>query len=396
MTDRALGHLRVIELSDRVAGIFCTKFLADFGADVIKIERPVAGDPARRADPYQDDRFDNEAGGLHLFLDTNKKSVTLNAGTATGAIILQALLEDADVLVETMPPGTLATWGLPSDKLERLNPNLIVTSITDFGQDGPYKELQGADIVHWALGSLLSGTGLSGREPIRIGDDVSEYYAALHAVAATLGALYGRESIGGQRIDVSVLESLITALPSTPLGHSYSKVPQTRAANRFPISITPCRDGYIGFYTMLQHQWESLTILVEMPELQDDERFATPLARLEHGAEAMATIAPWFRVRPADEIVARGQELRIPMVKVATARDVVENPQFNGRGFFTDLGTPATGQVTAFGRPFNLSVTPWRLDRPAPTLGQHNQLVYCNRLGFSKDELVILSEQGVL
>ena len=396
MTDRALEHLRVVELSDRIAGSYCAKFLADFGADVVKVERPVGGDPARRAGPYADDRFDIDGGGLYLFLNTNKKSVTLNADTATGAAILKELLRDADVLVETMRPGVLASWGLPPDGLEKLNPNLVVTSVTDFGQYGPYRDLHGADIVHWALGSLLFGTGLAGREPIRIGDDISEFVAGLNAAGATLGALYGRENGGAQSVDLSVLESLMTVLPSTPLGYSYSGVVNSRQGNRFPITIVPCKDGYIGFYTMLQHQWEFLTVLLEMPELQDDERFATPMARFQHADEAMELLTPWFRDRLADDIVERGQELRIPIVKVANAEDVVNNPQFKARGFLTDLGNAASGEVTGPGRPFNLEGTPWRLDSPAPSLGQHNQLVYCNRLGFSKGELVILSEQGVL
>ena len=294
MTDRALEHLRVVELSDRIAGSYCAKFLADFGADVVKVERPVGGDPARRAGPYTDDRFDVDGGGLYLFLNTNKKSVTLNAA------------------------------------------------------------------------------------------------------GATLGALYGRENGGAQSVDLSVLESLMTVLPSTPLGYSYSGVVNSRQGNRFPITIVPCKDGYIGFYTMLQHQWEFLTVLLEMPELQDDERFATPMARFQHAGEAMELLTPWFRDRLADDIVERGQELRIPIVKVANAEDVVNNPQFKARGFLTDLGNAASGAVTGPGRPFNLEGTPWRLDSPAPSLGQHNQLVYCNRLGFSKGELVILSEQGVM
>ncbi len=393
---QALSHLRVVELSDRIAGAFCAKFLADFGAEVIKVEPPVGGDPIRRLGPFKGECIGNDAGGLHLFLDTNKRSVTLEPSTATGAIILKELLRDADLLVETKRPGVLASWGLAREELERLNSRLVVTSVTDFGQEGPYRDYRATDLVHWALGSLMWHMGLPGREPLRAGEDVSEFVAGLNAASASLGALYGREQTGAQRADVSVLESLVTALPSTALGYTYSKMLSPRSGNRFPISIVRCKDGYIGFYTMLQHQWEFFTVLIGMTHLQDDQRFATPLARIQNADAAIEAVAPWFLERPADEIVSKGQELRIPIIKVASAKDVAGNPQFIARGFFTDLGAKETGPVKGPGRPLNLEGTPWRLVRSAPSAGQDNELVYCNHLGFSKDELVILSEQGVI
>ena len=396
MSDQALSHLTVIDFSQRIAGDFCTKFLADFGADVIKIEPPAGGDPVRAAGPFIDDRPDVDGGGLHLFLNTNKRSVTLNPATDTGQMMLRSLARDADILVETFPPGQMASWGLSFDELERANPDLIIASITDFGQTGPYRDYLGSDLVHWALGSLLWPCGLPDREPIRVGDDVTEFVAGLNAVGAIMGAVYGRTAIGGQRIDLSILESMMTALPSTALGYSYTKTLAPRSGNRFPISIIECKEGYLGFYTMLQHQWEFFTVLLDMTELQDDERFATPLSRIQHADAVTEIIAPWFRERNVDDIVARGQELRVPMVKVASAKDVAENPQFIARGFFTNVGTSPDAPVTAPGRPFNLEATPWRLTRPAPALGADNQEVYCNRLGFSKDELIILSEQGVI
>jgi crotonobetainyl-CoA:carnitine CoA-transferase CaiB-like acyl-CoA transferase len=396
MADQALHHLRVVELSDRVAGSFCAKLLADLGADVIKVEPPLRGDPIRWAGPFKGDHVDSAAGGLHLFLNTNKRSVTLDPATATGAVILRQLLSDADALVSTVDGDAWTSWGLALDELEELNPRLIVTLVTDFGLYGPYKDYKGADLVHWAIGSLLFHSGLPGREPIRIGDDVSEYVAGLNAAASTLGALYGRDSTGAQRIDVSILESLMTILPSTALGYSYTKVLAPRAGNRFPNTIVQCKDGYLGFYTMLQHQWEHLSVLVDMVHLQEDERFATPIARFRHPEGIMEVLAPWFRERNADQVVEAAQELRIPMVKVASAQDVLRNPQFNARDFFTDIGSPTSGAVTGPGRPFTLTQTPWRLDRPAPALGEHNMQVYCGGLGFTREELALLVAQDVV
>ncbi|MBI3744605.1 MAG: CoA transferase [Chloroflexi bacterium] len=393
---RALSHLKVVELSGRIAVAFCTKVLADFGAEVIKVEPRVAGAPERRLGPFKDNRTSANGGGLHLFLNTNKKSVTLDPATETGARILKRLLGDADAFVEGTAPGSLAPWGLDAQALEAALPHLLVTSISDFGQSGPYRDYQASDLVHWAMSCMLVSSGLPDREPVRVGDDLSEYVAGLHACATTICCLFGRHALHGQSVDLSVLESFITMMPSNALMYAYHKTLAPRSGNRFPISIVECKDGYVGFYPQLQHQWESFAVLVGRPELTEDARFAMPAARLQHATEAMALIRPWFKKHTCEQAVRTGQELRVPIIKVASARDMVENPQFHARQFFADIGTEETGEVMAPGRPFALDQTPWQLAAPAPVLGQHNLEVYCNRLGFSKVDLTALSEQGVV
>ncbi len=391
---RALAPYTVVELSSRIAASFCAKFFGDFGAEVIKIE-PRGGAPERQLGPFKDDRLSAD-GGMHLFLNTNKKSVTLEPSTATGAAICKELLRQADVLIEGLPAGTLDSWGLTADELERVNPNLVVASISDFGQSGPYRDYKAADITHWAMSCLLVGSGLADREPLRVGDDVSEYVAGLNACATALGALFGRGMSGGQRIDLSVLEALITVQPSSALSYAYNKSHMARAGNRFPMNIVHCKDGYIGFYPQFPHQWEMFADALGKPELKTDPRFASPLARMEHADEALAIILPWCLERTCDEAVRIGQEYHVPFIRVANAKDVATSPQYRARSFFTDVGTRETGKVTAPGRPFGMSGTPWQLVTRAPALGEHNLEVFCNRLGFSKVELGILAEQGVL
>lgn len=395
-TPSALSHMRVVDLSDRIAGGYCTKFLGDFGAEVIKVERPVAGDPVRHYGPFKGDHLSSEYGGLHLFLNTNKKSMTLDVSKITGAEILKSLVKDADVLVETSNPGTLASYGLSFEELEKINPNLIIVSITDYGQTGSYKNYKGSDLLHWASSSLLAGGGLPGREPLRAGEEVAEHMAGLYGAGTILGAMFARGACGGQRIDISIREAFITALANPTLGLFYRNTNPARRGNKFPMPIVECKDGYIGFYVMLQHQWEHLSVLTEKVWMQDDERFATPLARNMNPDAAMAELGPWFKERTVDEVVQLGQELRVPTAPVASADRVARNPQFRARGYFTDIGKDKTGKVQAPGRPFNLEKTPWKLRAKAPTLGEHNKEIYCNRLGFSKEEMVILSEQGVL
>jgi crotonobetainyl-CoA:carnitine CoA-transferase CaiB-like acyl-CoA transferase len=391
---QALAPYRVVEISSRIAASFSAKFFADFGAEVVKIE-PRGGAPERQLGPFQDDRPFSDSG-LHLFLNTNKKSLTLELSTITGAEMLKALLREADVLIEGLPPGTLDAWGLTAEELERVNPDLVVASVSDYGQSGPYREYKAADIAHWAMSCLLVGSGLADREPLRVGDDVSEYVAGLNACATALAALFGRGKNGGQRIDLSVLEALITVQPSNALSYAYNKTHMPRAGNRFPMNIVHCKDGYIGFYPQFPHQWEMFADALGKPELKTDPKFATPLARMAHADEALAIILPWCLDRTCDEAVRIGQEHHVPFIKVANARDLVTSPQYRARGFFTDIGTRETGAVTAPGRPFGMSGTPWTLASKAPGLGQHNIEIFCNRLGFSKLELGILAEQGVL
>lgn len=391
---QALAPFRVVEIGSRVAAGFCAKFFGDFGAQVLKVETR-AGAPERRMGPFAGDDMVG-ASGLHLFLNTNKKSVTLEPSTITGAAMLKALLREADLLIEGLPPGTLDSWGLGEADLSRDCPDLVVASITDYGRTGPYRDRKAADIAHWAMACLMIGSGLSDREPLRVGDDVSEYVAGLNTCATALGMLFGRDAVGAQRADLSVLEALITVQPSSALSYAYNKTHMGRAGNRFPMNIVHCKDGYVGFYPQFPHQWEMFADALGMPQLKTDPRFAAPLARMEHADEALAVILPWFLDRTCDEAVRIGQEHHVPFVRVANAKDLVESPQYKARGLFTDIGTAGSGKVAALGRPFGMSATPWQLRSPAPDLGQHNIEVFCNRLGFSKLELGILAEQGVI
>jgi crotonobetainyl-CoA:carnitine CoA-transferase CaiB-like acyl-CoA transferase len=209
----SLSVLRVLDLSEDVAGAYCTKLLAGFGADVIKIERPGGGDPIRRHGPFPDDLPHGEKGALFLYLNTGKKSITLDLAQRSGALILRRLVEGAEVLVESFPPGWLAELGLGYESLARIKPRLVMTSVTPFGQDGPYAGYKATNLTAFAAGGQMVVTGDPDREPLKNGGYQAEYQAGLHAFAATAVAAFSADATEvGQHIDVAAVECMATAL----------------------------------------------------------------------------------------------------------------------------------------------------------------------------------------
>ena len=206
MAEGALDDVKVLDLSTDVAGPYCTKILAEYGADVIKVEEPGLGDITRREGPFPNDEPDPEKSGLFLFLNTNKKGVTLNLKVSAGIKILKELIQDADILVESFPPGTMASLGLDYETLEKINPKLIMASITDFGQSGPYRDYQATDIIHYALGGFSNLSGNCDREPVQHALNQAQFMTARNAHVAILAALYFQRETGtGQYIDVSIM-----------------------------------------------------------------------------------------------------------------------------------------------------------------------------------------------
>jgi len=209
----SLSVLRVLDLSEGVAGAYCTKILAGFGADVIKIERPGGGDPLRRHGPFPDDMPHPEKGALFLYLNTGKKSITLDIAQRTGALFFRRLVEEAEVVVESFPPGHLTELGLGYESLARIKPRLVMTSVTPFGQDGPYAGYRATNLTALAEGGQMAVTGEPDREPLKNGGYQAEYQAGLHAFAATAVAAFSADATEvGQHIDIAAMECMATAL----------------------------------------------------------------------------------------------------------------------------------------------------------------------------------------
>jgi crotonobetainyl-CoA:carnitine CoA-transferase CaiB-like acyl-CoA transferase len=398
--DSALSDVRVIELAQGVAGPYCGKLLADAGAEVIKIEPPETGDLSRKLGPFPGDIPNQEKSGLYLHLNTNKKSVTLDIGTASGRIILKRLLARADVLIESYPPGHLAGLGLGYDDLKDELPELIYCSITPFGQTGPYRDYQANSIAAMALSGLMYVSGDPDREPLGTGGYPADYFAALNAWVAVLAALAFREREGGgQYIDVSMLESLGSGDEYNTAMYSFMGAIRRRFYSRhlfsYPMDIYPCRNGHIvvipgppGFPT-------NMALLIEQPELETHMLFTIPWMRAIQWREFDALIQPWLNEHDWQDILTLAQELRMPFGPVLAPESLLANVHLAERGFFQEIEHPVAGKLTHGGPPFLMSETPLQTG-PAPTLGQHNEEVLSEAMGYQRQDLTILRERGII
>ncbi|HEX5365523.1 MAG TPA: CoA transferase [Acidimicrobiales bacterium] len=393
--DQPLDGIRVLELAQGVQGPYCGKLLADFGADVVKAEPP-AGDVARRQGPFPTAEPDPEQSALFLHCNTNKRGVTLDPATPGGRDLVRRLVRHADVVIESEAPGTLARWGLGEEVLRSVNPRLVLTSVTPFGQDGPYAGYKGEEIVYYAMGGPMNSTGLDEREPLKLGGSVVSYQAGNLAATATLAAVLVAEQSGeGTHVDVSSLESQEGSIDrrlAFLTGYSYNGgLPRREGTQRLtpaPMGVYPCADGYVQIITI--PAWVPRMLAT----LQDDELdrlYADPGWMLDPAVlEATdAVLYPWLLERTRMEAMLDAQRHAWPVTAVNTPADVVADPHFAERGFLVEVDHPAAGTIRQPGPPFRMDGG-WRLRRPAPLLGQHNDEVYRERLGLGDAELADL------
>jgi len=400
---QALSGIKVLDLTQYVSGPYCTKLLADYGAEVIKIEKPGAGDGSRRVGPFYRDEPHPEKSGLYLHLNTNKKSVTLNLKSGRGKKILLDLVRDADILVENFSPRVMPSLGLDYAALSKINPGLVMTSISNFGQDGPYRYYKGTELTLFAMGLHMHFEGEPDREPLRFPGYKGLYLAGTYAATATMGAFFGAQATGlGQQVDISIMECML-APPEAGcwlVAYDFTKLEGNRAGHRreasYPIGVFPCRDGYIFVYGVVSFFWSRIAAWMGMPELATDPRFATPVARRSHHGDFDAIFIPWLMEHSRDELFHSGQANRLPVAPVYTIDEALKDPQFIARNSFTEIEHPATGKVTYPGLPFRLPETPEAPQRAAPRLGEHNAEIYQERLGYSQSEVVKLFQMGVI
>ncbi len=402
MTETALGGVRVLELCKLVAGPYCTKLLADLGAEVVKVEPPGSGDPARHLPPFYHDEPDPEKSGLFLYLNTNKLGITLDVATATGREILLRLAKDVDVIVEDNEPGWMSRHSIGYDDLKAINPGIIMASIAPFGQTGPYRDYRAhhLNVFHSGGEGYLTPGGIDNMErpPLKVGNLVGEYDSGLNAAIAILGALYRRKrSKQGQYIDISKQESVM----------SLNRLDLPRWANEGEIinrsklgvpygGALPCRDGYTVLVTWEGEQWDSLVGFMGEPEWARDERFGSYASRYRNGELINALLTEWTVNHSKDELYHGGQAAGVPFATAADARDLVESEQLKARGFFVEIDHPKTGKVKYLSAPYAFSETPWRVERPAPLLGQHNEEIFVDRLGILREELSRMGMAGVI
>lgn len=404
MEKTALDGIRVLEFCSRIGGAYCTKLMADMGAEVIKIEPPAKGDDARRRGPFQGNNPHPEKSGHFLFLNSSKLGITLDPRNKAGSDIFKSLVKDIDILVVDTPPGMMEGLGLGYETLKEINPGLIMTSITAFGNFGPYKDFKAAPLNI----SHVSGQGYMlpipcpdlNRPPVMPGGNKGGYDIGITALVAVLAAYYWKGLSGkGQFLDISRQEALmsmqrIEAASFRNSGKSMDRSEQIHG--RRVGGIMPCKDGYVTMVLPQDRQWDSLVKMMGSPDWANDSNCTEKTKRLDHAAEINKKVAEFVSHYTRREIVELAQSHSVPVSSVNTAKDIVESEQFNAVGFFKSINHPKMGEVKVPSAPYRFSKTPWAMKRAAPLLGEHNEEIYCDRLGFSREELIRLRQSDII
>ncbi|MBI2871777.1 MAG: CoA transferase [Chloroflexi bacterium] len=398
MDSAPLTGVTVLEVAQEVSGPYCAKLLADFGAEVVKVEPPGQGDPARNLGPFaQEDPHPEKSCPFH-YLNASKKGITLNLRHPAGVDIFQQLARRAHVLVEDLGPGVMDSLGLGYETLEKVNPALVYTSITNFGLSGPYRDYKATHAIHAALAGWTFQTGEPDREPLTPGGWTSHYMTGTISAAGTVAALLCAQETGtGQRVDMNHLESLVPIMAFAMGDYIMKGINRGRRGNIFYSgSVLPAKDGWIGVNALMQEHFDLLCAFLDMPELVEDPRFANGYVRRQYAAELRDLVAEHVKGRTKDDLFHGGQAMRIPMGLVPNPPEVLALEQHHERGYLSEVEHPVTGKETQPGPPFRMYETPARPVSPAPLLGQHNQEVYCGWLGYTREELAVLRQSGVI
>lgn len=399
----ALAGLKVVELGELVSAPYAAKLMADMGAEVIKIERPGAGDPARTRGPFPGSRSHPEKSGLFLYLNTNKLGVTLDVARPEGFEILERLVADADVLIHNVAPLDMDRIGLDFERLRGRNPRLVMTSITPFGLNGPKRDWRAEDLTLWSAGGIcyINGGGPQHPEmpPLKTFGQQSGFQGGVHGAVATMGAVFARMSDGeGQHVEVSIYETLVSMMELFFEFWPYMGMVASRLGQKpiQPLEVMECRDGYIYVCCVEEHQWRNFVELMGNPEWAGEELFADRLKRGVNWDALKVFLDEWVREQSVLDLYRKAQARRVPFAPVSTMGDLLSSEHLKARGFFVDITQPVAGTHKYPGAPLKYSRTPWEIRRPAPTLGQHNEEIFGAWLGIARPRLEELRRAGVI
>lgn len=394
-----LEGLTVLDIGHYISGPYCTKLMAALGATVIKVEPP-CGDAARRLGPFPNDIPHLEKSGQFQYLNTGKQGVTLNLKTEQGRDILLRLAARADVVVENFEPRVLPSLGLDYERLHVANRRLVLTSISNFGQSGPYRDYKADEIGIHAISGLMDISGEPGRPPLKKGGNFAQYHGAVNALSATMTALFLVEDAGGGRhVDVSLAESFSSMHGRVVKIFSFTGDVVRREGSHgrsYPAGIYRCADGYVAFTSPMGREWwDDFVEMVGAPEL-GDARFQDPVVRANSADELDAYFLPWLSIHTKDEIYRMAHQHRMPAGPIATATDLFDSPQLLSRGFLRDVELVDGERMTLPGLPYHMAGVALPPVSRAPGLGEHNEEVYGGMLGLSRKELGLLCRESVI
>ena len=392
-----LGGVRVLDLTRVVAGPYCSMFLGDLGAEVVKVEQPGAGDDTRGWGPP----FAGGESAYYLSINRNKQSLALDLKSKRAVELLRQLVKAADVILENFRPGTMERLGLGEKELREINPRLIYASLTGFGADGPMSDWPGYDLIVQAWGGLMSITGTPDGEPVKVGVAIIDLVAGLMLGKAITAALFAREKIGvGQRIDTSLLEAEVASLIN--VGSNYlvgGKVP-SRWGNAHP-NIVPYQsfqtaDGYLVIGVASEVIWKRFCEAIAQRDLIDDPRFTDNSKRVENRSELIALLSQIFLQRRNDAWFKLLTGAEVPCAPVQTIDQVFQAPQVLQRDMLIELDHPTAGKVRMAGIPVKFSLTPAAVRLPPPLLGEHNEKILKSWLGLSADSIDELKKAKII
>ena len=396
-----LAGLSVLDASQLYAGGTIGALLADFGAEVIKIEHPTYGDSLRSAGGVKD--------GISLiwkFHSRNKKGITLNLNTSEGGSIFKRLIENTDILIENFRPGTLERWGLGYDVLTEINPRLIMVRISGFGQTGPYKSRAGFGTIAEAMSGFAHMTGEADGPPTLPPLALADGIAGLFGVFSAMFAVYYRDVVGagvGQEIDVSLYEPLFLILGAQPILYDQLGIIRNRHGNRSasgggPRNLYRCSDdSWVAVSAFAPSIALRVLRLVGGEELASDERYSTPQAREQHAEEVDSLVALWIRQHPADVVIRKFEEVEAAIGPVYNTAELMEDPQVQARQSVVSVDDPDLGQLRMQNAFPGMSRTPGKIRHAGPTeMGAHNREIYVERLGLTEQDLRRLREEKVI
>ena len=408
MSATLLDGVRVLDLSRILAGPWATQVLADFGADVIKVERPGVGDDTRSwGPPFLKDTEGQSTSESAYYLCANrgKRSIAIDFTCAEGQALIRELVARCDVLVENYKVGGLKKYGLDFASLQAINPKLVYCSITGYGQDGPYAQRAGYDAAIQAIGGLMSVTGEPDGEPgggpQKVGVAATDLMTGMYAATAILAVLRHAERTGvGQHIDLALLDTQVAWLANQASNYLVGGVVPTRQGtahpNIVPYQVMPAADGYFMLAVGNDGQFARFCAVIGRPELASDPRYATNTARVAHRAELVPLLAQVLRTRPAAEWLAALEAAVVPANPVNRIDQVFDDPQVQARGLRMELPHASGTPVAVVRNPLKFSATPLQYRHAAPVLGQHTRAVLADVLGSDQAQLQQWLDAGVI
>ena len=404
MPPRPLEGIRVIDLTRIYAGPYCSMLFADMGAEVIKVEPP-EGELIRDNPPMvkegEGGPHDRSRSGYFLALNRNKYGITLNLKHPKAVEIFQELIKIGDVVLENYAPGVMKRLGIDYPLLRKINPRIIMCSISGFGQTGRYSERLAFDVISQAMSGLMSITGHPDNPPTRVGTSLGDVNAAVHAAFAIMTALYYREKTGiGQYIDVSMLETMVGILEGGIVRWTIGKELLTPIGSmnphEAPMAAFRCKDGYIIIATVGNEHWQRFCRAVHRPDWAEDPEYRTKRQRWEKKyllQEEIEKITAQYTVKEVGEMMDQERVANSPIFNI---KQVIEDPHLKDRGYFVDIDHPVIGKAKIPGIPFKMSETPGSVERPSPLVGEHNELILGKYLGMNREEIEKLKEEGAI